>query len=135
MVALDGGPVFIKAIDGSGEFKDKPFIAVVLKDATKEIGHEKVVQVIIDNASVMKFARALIGEYPKIFWTPCVVYTLNLALKNICATKNTEKNEVTYEECSWITRIADDVSFIRVFIMNHSLRLAMFNEFCPLKLL
>ena len=41
MVASDGGPVFIKAIDGSGEFKDKPFIAVVLKDATKEIGHEK----------------------------------------------------------------------------------------------
>ena len=34
-----------------------------------------------------------------------------------------------------ITRIADDASFIRVFIMNHSMRLAMFNEFCSLKLL
>ena len=45
--------MFIKAIDGSGEFKDKHFIAVVLKDATKEIGHEKVVQVITDNANVM----------------------------------------------------------------------------------
>lgn len=49
--------------------------------------------------------------------------------------KNTEKNEVTYEKCSWITHIADDASFIHVFIMNHSIRLAMFNEFCPLKLL
>ena len=39
----------------------------------------------------------------------------------------------TYEECSWITRVADDASFIRVFIMNHSIRLAMFNEFFPLK--
>ena len=30
----------------------------------------------------MKSARALIeGEYPKIFWTPYVVHTLNLALK------------------------------------------------------
>ena len=56
-------------------------------------------------------------------------------MKNICATKNTEKNEVTYEECSWITRIADDTSFIRVFMMNHSMRLAMFNDFCLLKLL
>ena len=67
-------------------------------------------------------------------------------MKNICAAKstektlikrkkNTEKNEVTYDECSWITRIANDASFIRVFIMNHSMRLAMFNEFCPLKLL
>ena len=56
-------------------------------------------------------------------------------MKNICAAKNTEKNEVTYEKCSWITRITDDALFIRVFIMNHSIRLAMFNEFCPLKLL
>ena len=56
-------------------------------------------------------------------------------MKNICAAKNTKKNEVIYEKCSWITRIADDASFIRVFIMNHSMRLAMFNEFCPLKLL
>ncbi|XP_030963396.1 uncharacterized protein LOC115984517 [Quercus lobata] len=99
MAVSDGGPVFIKAIDGSGEFKDKHYIAGVLKDAIKEIGHEKVVQVITDNANVMKAAGALIeGEYPKIFWTPCVVHTLNLALKNICAAKNTEKNEVTYEE-------------------------------------
>ena len=34
-----------------------------------------------------------------------------------------------------VTRIANDASFIRVFIMNHSMRLAMFNEFCLLKLL
>ena len=43
MAASDGGPVFIKAIDGSGEFKDKHFIVGVLKDAIKEIGYEKVV--------------------------------------------------------------------------------------------
>ncbi|XP_030964490.1 uncharacterized protein LOC115985717 [Quercus lobata] len=111
MAVSDGGPVFVKAIDGSGEFKDKHYIAGVLKDAIKEIGHEKVVQVITDNANVMKSARALIEA------------------------KKTEKNEVTYEESSWITRIADDASFIRVFIMNHSMRLAMFNEYSPLKLL
>ncbi|XP_030964335.1 uncharacterized protein LOC115985534 [Quercus lobata] len=111
MVVSDGGPVFIKAINGSGEFKDKHYIARVLKDAIKGIGHEKVVQVITDNANVMKSVGALIEA------------------------KNTEKNEVIYEECSWITRIADDASFIRVFIMNHSMRLAMFNEFSPLKLL
>ena len=96
MAVSDEGPMFIKAIVGSGEFKDKHFIAGVLKDARKEIGHEKVVQVITVNASVMKFAKALFeSEYPKIFWTPYIVHTLNLALKNICATKNTEKNEVT----------------------------------------
>ncbi|XP_075675128.1 uncharacterized protein LOC142644387 [Castanea sativa] len=41
MAVSDGGPVFIK-------------------DAIKEIGHEKVVQVITDNASVMKAAGSLI---------------------------------------------------------------------------
>ena len=54
MVASDRGPVFIKAIDGLGEFKDKHFIIGVLKDTIKEIGHEKVVKVITDNASMMK---------------------------------------------------------------------------------
>ena len=45
-----------------------------MKDAIKEIGHEKVVQVITNNANVMKSTRALIkGGYLKIFWTPCVV--------------------------------------------------------------
>ena len=71
MVVSDGSLVFIKAIDGSGEFKDKHYIVGVLKDAIKDIGHEKVVQVITDNANVMKSTGALIeGEYPKIFWTP-----------------------------------------------------------------
>ena len=88
MVALDGGPIFIKAIDGSSEYKNKHFIVKLLKDAIKEIEYKKVIQVITDNANVMKVAGALIkGEYPKIFWTTCVVHTLNLALKNICATK------------------------------------------------
>ena len=50
----DRDPVFIKAIDGSGEFKDKHYIVGVLKDAIKDIGHEQVVQVTTDNASVMK---------------------------------------------------------------------------------
>ena len=68
MALSDEGLVFIKAIDGLGKFKDKHYIAGVLKDAIKEIGHKKVVQVIIDNASVLKSAGALIeGMYPKIF--------------------------------------------------------------------
>ena len=43
MVASNGGPKFIKAINGSSEYKDKHFIAELLKDAIKEIGYEKVV--------------------------------------------------------------------------------------------
>ena len=123
MAALDRGPVFIKAIVRSKEYKEKYYITGLLKDAIKEIGHEKVVQIITNNSNVMKVARYLIeGEFLHIFWTPYVVRTLNLALKNIFATKNTKRNEVTCEECSWITHFSDDASFIHVFIMNHSMR-------------
>ena len=44
-------------------------------------------------------------------------------------------NPVTYAKWNWIAQIADDASFIRVFITNHSMRWAMFNEISPLKLL
>ena len=43
-------------------------------------------------------------------------------------------NEV-YEECCWITQIADDAMYVRNFIMDHSMRLSMFNLFNTLKLL
>ena len=44
MVASNGGPMFIKAINGSSEYKEKHFIARLLNDVIKEIEHEKVVQ-------------------------------------------------------------------------------------------
>ena len=62
-------------------------------------------------------------------------YTLNLALKNICGTKNVDGNEETYEECSWITEVHVDALQIKNFIMNHNMRLAIFNRFSSLKLL
>ena len=61
--------------------------------------------------------------------------TLNLTLRNICAVKNTEANEITYEECNWIIDISGDVIIIKNFLMNHSMRLAMFNEHVNMKLL
>lgn len=73
--------------------------------------------------------------YPSVFWTPCVVHTLNIALKNICIAKNTELNEISYMECHWISKIVARVVMIRNFIMNHSMRLVMFTEFSKLKLL
>ncbi|TXG51793.1 hypothetical protein EZV62_024317 [Acer yangbiense] len=59
------------------------------------------------------------GFYPAIVWTPCVIHTLNLTPKNICAAANTENNHLTYKECNWITDVAGDVSQIKNFIMNH----------------
>ncbi|XP_028551307.1 uncharacterized protein LOC110102601 [Dendrobium catenatum] len=112
-------PMFIKAVNSEGEYKDKHFIVNLIKEVIVMIGPSNVVQ----------------QTYPHIFWTPCVVHTLNLALKNICAAKNTEANEIIYAECHWITVVADDVVLIKNFIMNHSMRLSMFNDFSHLKML
>ncbi|XP_058007979.1 uncharacterized protein LOC110662435 [Hevea brasiliensis] len=136
MVVSESGPMFIKSVDCSDEVKDKQFIANLLKEVTNEVGHQKVVQVITDNASNCKGAGEIIeGMFPHIYWTPCVVHTLNLALKNICAAKNLETNQETYDVCHWITEIHGDALQIKNFIMNHSMRLAIYNRFSPLKLL
>ena len=56
-------------------------------------------------------------------------------MKNICAAKNTEKNNVAYDQHFWISQIADDATFIKNFIVGHSIRISMFNRFNLLKLL
>jgi len=60
-----------------------------------------VIQIITDDAVVCRVVDMLIElEFPSIYWTLCVVYTLNLASKKICASKNMERNSVAYDECS-----------------------------------
>ncbi|XP_057418312.1 uncharacterized protein LOC130712497 [Lotus japonicus] len=136
MAVTESGPMFLKAVDCSDEVKDKDFIAKKIREVIIEVGPSNVVQVVTDNAPVCRAAGLIIeSEFPSIYWTPCVVHTLNLALKNICAAKNTERNSTVYEECSWITKIAEDAMLIRNFIMCHSMRLSIFHSFNSLKLL
>ncbi|XP_030940275.1 uncharacterized protein LOC115965242 [Quercus lobata] len=136
MATSQKGPIFIKSIDGTKEYKDKHFIADLFLKVIGEVGSQHVVQIITDNAFVMKAAGSIVEtEYPHIFWSPCVVHTLNLALKNICAPKYSLQNEVAYNECNWIAQVSDEATFIRIFITNHSMRLAIFNSYSPLKLL
>lgn len=107
MPVTEGGPMFLKAVNCEGEYKDKFFIANLIKDAILRIGPQHVVQVVTNNAPVCKAAGNFVESiYPHIFWTPCVVHTLNLALKYICVAKNTEANEIVYDECHWITEVA-----------------------------
>ncbi|RWR83372.1 DUF659 domain-containing protein/Dimer_Tnp_hAT domain-containing protein [Cinnamomum micranthum f. kanehirae] len=136
MAVTESGLMFLKAVDCTGEIKDKYFIYGLLKEVIEEVGPQNVIQVITDNAKNCAGAGHLIeAQFENIVWTPCVVHTLNLALQNICMAKNIENNALTYEECRWITDLAEDVVFVKNFIMNHSMRLAIFNEFVPLKLL
>ena len=101
MATSEKWPFFIKSIDGTKEYKDKYFIADLFLKVIGEVGHQHVVQIITDNASIMKATGSIIeAKYLYIFWSPCVVHTLNLALRNICAPKNSLQNEVAYNECN-----------------------------------
>ncbi|XP_058217264.1 uncharacterized protein LOC131328329 [Rhododendron vialii] len=85
MAASTGGAMFIKAIDASGNTKDAEYVANLFLQVIKDLGEANVVQIVTDNASNYKAAGLTIeAKYPHVFWTPCVVHSLNLALKSIC---------------------------------------------------
>jgi len=93
MVVTESRPMFLKAIDCSNEIKDKNFIAKHMREVIMEVGHSNV-QIVTDNVAVCKATSLIIkAEFPSIYWTPCVVHTLNFALKNICAVKNIKKKQ------------------------------------------
>ncbi|XP_052621660.1 uncharacterized protein LOC111883784 [Lactuca sativa] len=101
MATSDNGPLFLKAVNCFGEIKDKFYIVELMKEVINEIGHQNVVQIITNNATNCKAVGEIIeSQFPHIYWTPCVVHTLNLALKNICSPRNVKTNELTYEQCS-----------------------------------
>ncbi|XP_075499728.1 uncharacterized protein LOC142538252 [Primulina tabacum] len=136
MAVCESGPMFLKAINCEGEYNDKSFISKLLIDAINEVGHQNVVQVVTDNAPVCKAAGLLVeAKYPHIFWIPCVVHTLNLALKDICAPIDSVQNKEVFEECKWIAEVSDNALMIKNFIMNHNMRLSMFNDNSNLKML
>ncbi|XP_068498232.1 uncharacterized protein [Phaseolus vulgaris] len=56
MAITEWGSMFLKSVDGSGEIKDKEFIAKHMRDVIMEVGHNNVVQIITDNAVVCKAA-------------------------------------------------------------------------------
>ncbi|KAK2443827.1 hypothetical protein QL285_014899 [Trifolium repens] len=127
MAISNATPMFLKAIDGTREFKDKYYIANLISETISEVGAQNVVQIITDNPPVCKVAGSIVeGTYPRIFLSPCVVHTLNLALRNICAPK--PENEDVYRECIWIALTTADGNYIKKFITNHSMRFAMFKK-------
>ncbi|KAG6483521.1 hypothetical protein ZIOFF_060169 [Zingiber officinale] len=59
MVVYKSGPMFLKTINCEGEYKDKAFISKLLINVINEVGHQNVVQVVTNNASVCKAAGLL----------------------------------------------------------------------------
>ena len=76
------GAMFLKAEDCSGEVKDAQFIVDVIIKSIEQVGPNRVVQVIMDNAPICKATGLIIeGRYDHIFQTPNIVHNLNLILE------------------------------------------------------
>ncbi|CAL2266769.1 unnamed protein product [Prunus armeniaca] len=132
------GPMFLKGINCDRECKDKHCIANFLIDSIKEIGYQNVVQVITDNAPVCRVAELLVVVgYPNIFWTPCVVQTLNLALKSICSPKQNDDCQHSFFFLFFPYGVVQCPNFpvsMPTLIGKYNMRLAMYKDHCKLKM-
>ncbi|KAG6476013.1 hypothetical protein ZIOFF_065248 [Zingiber officinale] len=54
---------------------------------------------------------------------------------NICAPTDSLQNKEAFDECKWIAEVENDASMIKNFILNHNMRLSMFNDNSNLKML
>ncbi|GMP85368.1 hypothetical protein CsSME_00038555 [Camellia sinensis var. sinensis] len=108
MASSAGGAMFVKAIDSSGIVKDGEYVASLFIKAIKEVKEANVVQIVTDNTSNYKAAGLSIeNKYSHIFWTPCVVHSLNLALKSICTPPD---KSAQYDQCNVAeTRFASNI--------------------------
>ena len=78
------GAMFLKAEDCSREVKDAQFIANVIIKSIEQVGPNRVMQVITDNAPICKASGLIIeGRYDHIFWTTYILHNLKLILEEI----------------------------------------------------
>eukprot|EP00253_Pinus_taeda_P035917 PITA_35917 len=124
MVSSLNGPVFLKAVDTLGEYKDAQFIGELFIKVIKDVGVDSCVQIITNNAPVCKAVGMIVeAKYPQVFWTPCIVHSLNLALKSIAS------------DVLWISNIIENAQHIRNFVQNHTNAFTIYKEYNNLSLL
>jgi hypothetical protein len=95
MVSSLNGQVFLKVVDALGKYKDAHYMGELFIKVIEDVGVDSCVQIITDNALVCKATGMVVeAKYPQIFWTPCIVHSLNLALKSIASDVTWIKSEV-----------------------------------------
>jgi hypothetical protein len=124
MVSSLNGAVFLKAVDALGKYKDAQYMGELFIKVIEDVGVDSCVQIITDNAPVCKATGMIVEvKYPQIFWTPCIVHSLNLALKYIAA------------EVTWMGSLIEDACHIRNFVQNHTNSLKIYKAYTHLSLL
>ncbi|XP_060210731.1 uncharacterized protein LOC132637694 [Lycium barbarum] len=133
MGASSGGPIFLKSINSTGIVKDGNYVAKLFIKAIEDVDAKNIVQVISDNASNMKLVSSIVEKtFPHIFWTPCVIHCLNLALKSLCQPLDKSTH---FDNCKWIVQLISQASSLKNFVMNHDMAHAIFQKHSELSLL
>ena len=82
------GAIFLSSYDYSDKFKTDTNIVESSLETIERIGPYNVVQLITDNATNCKAAGAIIEDkYPNIFWSGCLVHTMNFLMHDIIKNK------------------------------------------------
>ena len=124
MVSSLNGPDFLKTMDALRQYKDAQYMGELFIKVIEDVGVDSCVQIMTDNAPVCKAAGMIVeAKYPQVFWTPCIVHSLNLALKSIAS------------DVLWIGSIIEDARHIRNFVQNHTNALTIYKEYTNLSLL
>jgi hypothetical protein len=94
----------------------------------QEIELYNIIQVIIDNVANCKVARAIIEDkYPNIFWSGCLVHTMNLLMHDIIKMKD--------HDYRWISALYKRGKKMIIFTTNLSMAHFIFRNHSKLKLL
>ncbi|KAL6976600.1 hypothetical protein U1Q18_052716 [Sarracenia purpurea var. burkii] len=118
------GAMFLYAEDYSGVEKSGVNIAKLLLKAIDEVGPSNVIQVVTDNAANCKLAGKEVEKvHPHIFWSPCVVHTLNLIFKDLA------------QAFDWFQATYSQGKNIVKYFINHSHALTIFRAHSKLELL
>jgi len=118
----------LSAYDYSDKFKTDINIVEPLLEAIERIGKYNVIQVLTDNAANFKAVGAIVEDkYPNIFWSGCLVHTMNLLMHDIIKNKN--------QQYKWIGDLYKKDKQMIKFITNHSNTHGLFYSHSRLELL
>ena len=110
------GAVFLSAHDYSDRYKTGINIAQPLLETIQTIGPYNVIQVITDNVANCKATGAIIEDkYPNIFWSGCLLHTLNLLMHDIVKMKDPSYRWIG----AWYKRGKKMIKFITNHSMAH----------------
>ncbi|CAI5471838.1 unnamed protein product [Closterium sp. Yama58-4] len=80
----DTAPVIVNIVDSKLSKKTGSYLSDLIRTSIVKEGDNKVIQVVMDNASNNKSAAAILSEgYPSIFFTNCAAHCLDLMLHDM----------------------------------------------------